>query len=395
MQRCEILIVGGGPAGATCAWKLHRAGADVLLLDKKPFPRDKTCAGWITPQVLEELQIDTREYAARRVFQPIQGFRTGIIGGAEVETHYDSVVSFGIRRCEFDHYLLGRAGVACRLGEPAKQIERRAESWVVNGEIEARLLVGAGGHFCPVSRHLGARADATDSIVAAQEVEFEAPSAELARGSVAGDMPELLFCRDFKGYGWCFRKGNFLNIGLGRLGLDQHQISGYVSEFCELLRERKKIDCEIPSRFHGHAYQIYDHAVPKYFDESVLLIGDSAGLAYRQSGEGIRPAIESALLAADVILAAGGDYRRERLEPYETRLIARFGPPQTRQRFGWLPVSWLHFAAARLLENRWFTHNVVLDRWFLHRHQQPLALAEAATVSCERICPAAARHPDP
>ncbi|MGH8709796.1 MAG: FAD-dependent oxidoreductase, partial [Burkholderiales bacterium] len=46
---CDVLIVGGGPAGSTCAWQLVRASFDVLVLDKHTFPRDKVCAGWITP----------------------------------------------------------------------------------------------------------------------------------------------------------------------------------------------------------------------------------------------------------------------------------------------------------------------------------------------------------
>jgi len=55
----------------------------------------------------------------------------------------------------------------------------------------------------------------------------------------------------------------------------------------------------------------------------VLWIGDAAGLASTQSGEGIGPAVESALLAASVILAAGGDYRREKLEQYARLMEAR------------------------------------------------------------------------
>ena len=53
MDRCDVLIVGGGPAGSTCAGKLRQAGVDVLVIDKQVFPRDKTCAGWVTPPVLE------------------------------------------------------------------------------------------------------------------------------------------------------------------------------------------------------------------------------------------------------------------------------------------------------------------------------------------------------
>ena len=50
----------------------------MLILDKSQFPRDKVCAGWITPQVVEELEIDTRDYEQGRVLQPITGFVTGM-----------------------------------------------------------------------------------------------------------------------------------------------------------------------------------------------------------------------------------------------------------------------------------------------------------------------------
>lgn len=89
-----------------CAWKLKKAGLGVLLLDKEQFPREKPCAGWITPAVLETLAIDRKEYRQGRVLQDINSFRTGLMSGPEVVTHYDTTVSYGIRRCEFDHYLL-------------------------------------------------------------------------------------------------------------------------------------------------------------------------------------------------------------------------------------------------------------------------------------------------
>jgi flavin-dependent dehydrogenase len=106
MDTCDILIVGGGPAGSTCAGKLRQAGLDVLLLDKETFPRDKPCAGWITPAVLVTLAIDQEEYGRGRVLQEISSFRTGLMDGPEVVTRYGKAVSYGIRRCEFDHYLL-------------------------------------------------------------------------------------------------------------------------------------------------------------------------------------------------------------------------------------------------------------------------------------------------
>src|SRR5947207_15775490 len=110
MDACDVLIVGGGPAGSSCAWRLRNSGLDVVVLDKQVFPRDKVCGGWITPAVLSELEIDGCEYAHGRVFQPITGFRTGCIGGQALETKYNAPVSFGIRRREFDEYLLRRSG---------------------------------------------------------------------------------------------------------------------------------------------------------------------------------------------------------------------------------------------------------------------------------------------
>lgn len=371
MPSFDALIVGGGPAGSTCALALVRAGADVCLLDKREFPRDKPCAGWITPQVVDELELDAEAYRRDHVLQPITGFRTGLIGGEEILTTYDQPVSFGIRRCEFDHYLLNRSGAKLRLGAAIKQIERKGNVWVLNGELSAPVLVGAGGHFCPVARQLGARRDHAAAVVAAQEVEFAIPPDRLNEVAIGPDTPELLFCPDLAGYGWCFRKGDFLNVGLGRV--DRENISGHVQAFCNFLRERKKIAFEIPARFKGHAYQLYERVRPKLVDDGVLLIGDAAGLAYPQSGEGIRPAVESALLAARVI-AASDTYDQDALQPYAAALERRLGKPRSPGLTDSIPASWLQFVAGRLMATRWFTRRVVLEDWFLHRREPSLSL---------------------
>src|SRR5438034_8817232 len=99
METCDCLIVGGGPAGSSCARALAAAGFDVIVLDKAEFPRDKVCAGWITPAVVDELQIDLDDFQRGRTLQPITGFRTSLIDGPQIDTTYDRVVSYGIRRC--------------------------------------------------------------------------------------------------------------------------------------------------------------------------------------------------------------------------------------------------------------------------------------------------------
>jgi geranylgeranyl reductase family protein len=368
---CDVLIVGGGPAGSTCAWKLAAAGLDVLVLDKKAFPRDKPCAGWITPQVVSALHLDLEDYAQGRVLQPIRGFACGVIGGREVATDYGRTISYGIRRCEFDDYLLQRSGARRKLGETADSLERVGGQWIINGKHRAPLLIGAGGHFCPVARLLGNRSDGPTAVVAAQEAEFAATPEQLGQCRVSAEVPELFFCADLKGYGWCFRKGNYLNIGLGRL--DKERLSTHVGDFCRFLRERAKIDFDVTARFAGHAYRVYQQVRPTLASDGALLVGDAAGLAYPQSGEGIRPAVESAIMAAEVVLQAGGTYGGDELAGYEARIIERFGRPQQPGASGWLPANWLLFLASQLIANRWFARHVIMDRWFLHAQQPALA----------------------
>ena len=73
MTTYDAIVAGAGPAGSTAARLLARQGAGVLLLDKARFPRDKVCAGWITPPVLRARGVDPQDYAkGGRVLQPIR-----------------------------------------------------------------------------------------------------------------------------------------------------------------------------------------------------------------------------------------------------------------------------------------------------------------------------------
>jgi flavin-dependent dehydrogenase len=346
-------------------------------MDQAVFPRNKVCAGWITPQILDDLHIDPNEYRDRRTFQPIAGFRVGVIGGDNVvEVPYGRVVSFGIRRSEFDDYLLRRSGARLLLNAPVSEIHRNRSGWVVNDRVSAPMLVGAGGHFCPVARMLnGARNQG--SIVAAQEVEL---LIDRRSCSVNGETPELYFAPDLTGYGWCLRKGDYVNVGLGRL--DARALPAKTAEFVHFLRTTGRIASALPaSRWRGHAYQLSGAASRCVMGEGVVLAGDAGALAYPHSGEGIRPAIESGLMAAAAIVEANGDYSLDRLKPYGRRLRHRFGASSS---FADLMSRIVPTAistgistalAPRLLDNSWFVRHVVLDRWFLHAREPALAKA--------------------
>jgi geranylgeranyl reductase family protein len=378
MDSCDLLIVGGGPAGSSCAWALRGSGLDVLIVDRATFPRDKLCGGWITPQVVEELELDVLDYGRRNTLQVISGFRTGAIGQKEVELDCGRVVSYGIRRCEFDDYLLRRCGARLREGYSIQNIEREGGGWIINREVRARMLIGAGGHFCPVAKHLGN--DHEPQAVVAREVEFEMTPTEAASCTVRGEFPELYFCRDLIGYGWLFRKGNFLNIGLGRL--DPHKLPEHLEAFAGTMESLGKFRLERTRRFSGHAYHLFGRSHRKLVDDAVLLIGDSAGLAYPQSGEGIRPAVESGLMAAEIIEAADGDYRRAKLDRYGCMLLERFssGGGNAAGLAQRLPVPLRNFLGRQLLKTKMFCRTVVND-WFLHSKDKPLRVAHRERVA--------------
>ena len=383
MNSCDCVVVGGGPAGSSCARALVQAGLDVIVLDKSKFPRDKVCAGWITPAVIDELEIDLAEYRQGRTLQPFTGFRTGLLGSSQIETRYDHVVSYGIRRCEFDQFLLERSGAKLQLGLPLAELRREMSQWIVNNSVRTPLIIGAGGHFCPVARLMARERGDESTIVFAQEAEFEMSAAEAAACRIAPETPELFFCKDLRGYAWCVRKESFLNIGLGREA--DRNLSAHLVAFLESLQEQGRLPRGIRPRFRGHAYRLYSGDLRRVVADGVLLIGDAAGLACVQSGEGIRPAIESGLMAAQEIVAVKGDYRRDQLGNFPRRLEARFGCPSKASRHGF-PFERLRSALARrLLSTRWFTRRVVLDRWFLRANQAPLPLPGHALDDRERL----------
>jgi menaquinone-9 beta-reductase len=385
-EACDVVIVGGGPAGSTCARALTRAGVDVVILDKAVFPRDKTCAGWITPAVIDAVDLSIDEYRDGRVFQPISAFRTSRLGGRQVSTRFDRTVSYGIRRCEFDHFLLQRSGARVRAGEPLTSLRRdgdvdregRGGRWIVNESIITPLVIGAGGHFCPVARHVSdiREGHAVEPIVAAQEIEVALTPAQASACRVDADTPELYLCDDLEGYGWCFRKGPVLNVGLGRQ--DTHQLARHVRDFVAALISRGRIPSDLQWHWKGHAYLLRGESRRPPVDDGVMLIGDAAGLAYARSGEGIRPAVESGLLAAEVAKEAlgRGRFSRDDLAPYRARLQSHFGDGAVAGSVSSRVPRGATVAIARmLLANRWFTREVFLRRWFLREDAPPLKAA--------------------
>jgi flavin-dependent dehydrogenase len=242
---------------------------------------------------------------------------------------------------------------------PARTFERIGGMWVVNGVVAAPIVVGAGGHFCPVARHLrGHRPE--ERPVVAKEAEFRLTDAAAAR--TIDRSPELFFCRDMQGYAWCVRKGAYLNVGIGRR--DRAHFADHVRAFTDLLIQRGTLDADAAIAWKGHAYRAAGVGPMPIVGDGMLLCGDAAGLAFPESGEGIAPAIESGLLAARALIAARPDDARERLADYAAQIRRRHPPVHASA----LTSSAAYAAVARaLLRSRAFTRHVLLDRWFLRR----------------------------
>jgi len=357
MTRCDALIVGGGPAGSTCARVLHQAGWRVIVMDRARFPRDKVCAGWVTPGVFRLLDLDPAEYRATgQTIQTVTGFRTSVMGDPAIETRYGRTISYAIRRCEFDTFLLNRSRAEVLHATPLASLERRGDEWIANGDITARVVVGAGGHFCPVARIL--RGETPDGRpVVAREAEFRIEGDDT---DADGELPELFFCRDLEGYGWCVRKGAHLNIGLGRR--EHGDLNPHIDDFKAFLERTGLARRASLVKWRGHAYLASGTGARPLIADGVLVAGDAAGLAYPESGEGIKPAVESGRLAAETLIATRGRTGSEDLRPYEAELRRRYPPaPPTPA-----ALAGVTKALGRLLmRSPLFTRRVVIDRWFL------------------------------
>ena len=188
-----MIVVGGGPGGSTAAWRLAKRGLRPLVLDAAVFPRVKICAGWVTHEALCDLDIDPDRYPLT-----IQPFDLCVLEfeGARHHTAWRRPASYGIIRREFDHYLLERAAAAgadVRWGNRVTGVEQGRHVVAVqteHGRFEAPLVIGAGGHRCPVARALGDISE-REEVVAAQESETRLPAEWVERLAPFMRAPEL------------------------------------------------------------------------------------------------------------------------------------------------------------------------------------------------------------
>ncbi len=219
---------------------------------------------------------------------------------------------YAIRRIEFDHWLAQQSGAPI-LWHEVRSIVRTADGYVIDGEYYARYLVGGGGSYCPVYRHLFRDTPnrAAKRLIIAQEEEFYYSHRE--------ESCRLWFFQDhLPGYAWYVPKANnVVNVGVGgsagRLNANGDNLKRHWRLLVQKLARMGLVS--------GHDYQPAAHS---YYlrqkktcvqRQCAYLIGDAAGLATYDMGEGIAPAIQSGLLAADAILH-GSDYSLDSIGRY-------------------------------------------------------------------------------
>jgi flavin-dependent dehydrogenase len=292
VRSCDVIVVGGGPAGASAAGRLKAGGADVLVLDKEAFPRLKLCAGWITPQVLSDVGLDPSTYPH------------GFLSLRRLHFHFKGLglpvpcVQHSIRRFEFDHWLLRQSG-ALTVTHTVKDIRRDGADYVLDGQFRCRHLIGAGGTSCPVHRAFFRAA--LPRVRALQTVTLEL---EFAYDWQDPDCHLWFFENGLPGYSWYVPKARgWLNVGVGgmasRLKQRGEDIWLHWSRFTADLASR--FDISLPEEPTGYSYYVRG-PVERVRIDNALLAGDAVGLATRDLCEGIGPAVRSGLRAADAIL---------------------------------------------------------------------------------------------
>lgn len=316
MHTTEVLIVGGGPAGSSCAWRLKQHGIDCLLLDREAFPRLKLCAGWITPQVVSDLELNIADYP-----HSFLTFETTVIHLYGMSFRL-TAPQHSIRRIEFDDWLLKRSG-APMINHDVRTIKEVDGGYLIDNQYHGKYLIGAGGTRCPVYRTFFRQHNPRAKTLQVVALELEFPFHWRN-----GDCHLWFFEHRLPGYAWYVPKAEgYLNIGIGgmttRLSDRGSDIKDHWSRFTEKLRKSRLIPTtELePS---GYSYYLRSEIdTPRL--GNAFVIGDSSGLATRDMCEGIGPAIRSGLQAADTI-ATGTTFD---LEPVSRtslnhRLAARF-----------------------------------------------------------------------
>ena len=292
----DVVVVGGGPAGATAAHDLARAGRSVLLLDRAG--RIKPCGGAIPPRLIEDFEIPDCLLVAR-----ITAAR--IISPSSREAHMpvpDGFVGM-VDRDGFDEWLRVRAagaGAQRRRGL-FERVERHADGTATvlyrevdghaAGSVRTRVVIGADGAKSTVALQCVKGAARMRYVFAFHEIVRSPSPPRTATDATRCDVYYgSAHSPDF--YGWVFPHGSTTSIGLGsaRKGFGQRNA---------LTALRRQAGLEAAQTLRREGAPIPLRPLRRWDDgRNVVLAGDAAGVVAPASGEGIYYAMAGGRLAA-------------------------------------------------------------------------------------------------
>lgn len=318
-DRADVVVVGGGPAGASAAARLAGAGHDVVVVEKMRHPREKTCGDGLTPRSVKALiDLDMADEVSR--WHPVRGLRA-YVGGRCLELDWPDHPVFPrcgavVTRAELDAAIAERARKAGAVFlEDTEATAPQLENGILRGvevkprggasaRVSAGFVVIADGSLSRFGRSLGNARDRRYPLGMAIRGYFDSPRdrddyIESHIDVRDGDG------RSLPGYGWVFPEGNgSVNVGIGLLstfrGWKGVNTSELMDAFARVVPAHWAIDPESRRNVHGGKLQMGMSVRPRV-GPNWIAVGDAAGAINPFNGEGIAYALETAELAAEVI----------------------------------------------------------------------------------------------
>ena len=346
----DTIVIGAGPAGATAAYLLRRAGLRVLVLDRKTFPRSKLCGGLITWKTVRVLKgvfgCGPDDLAARGVIvHTSDRYAVCSHNHRSVEGRLDFPFHF-VDRAAYDNLWLEKAeaaGAAVLAPSRVKKVDARSPSVeTADGAIyRGRYIIGADGATSRTRKTL-VREGLIDEKVRsglARAMEARVP---LPAAAAMPDYPRIYYGHIARGYAWSFPGPDYRLLGIAALkGRGGNGISSAFDRFLASLPLR------LPPGIEPDGAPLpYGNYLKTPGWGPVLLVGDAGGLVDPLLGEGIFHAHRSAQLAAESIIfcegRGGGD---DAIKFYRAVLARRVIPDMRYARAGrnlvyHLPRKW-------------------------------------------------------